>query len=1041
MFEQVRPFPHVGLAVSVRDAYKEEISNIVSDDAAFAAHHGFRGRVAKAARRFFAHYKLPEPNVPVLDPEYENPLFLKLLCQVLRNRGDLRLSDPPSFSELLQMVLVDANARLATALDYDPSERYVQRAVALLGRMMAEQNTDVLPWTLVIDELRKLKSSETKSRSLAQHLVAEDLLVRLPGPNADIYDEQVRFAYQRFSDYAVIGELLHHELATGGTGAQTLGRNLREAEWFPAARTWVEAVATLSPELGGPELPEIAANFAEHPALRSAFLHSIVWRKRSAISAATEGYVRTLLSGRDDAREETFETLLSVAARPGHALNAEWLHRFLRSMAMPERDSVWSTAIFGGWNKDGAVKRLIEWAWQEHVATGLPADVLRLATLALAWMLTTSNRFVRDRATKALVSLLENDIGALQEVMHRFAGVPEPYLQERLYAIAYGCAMRTRDIDELGRLAQGTYDHVFRQRRPPPSVLLRDHARGIVEIARHHKAHVDCEPELLVPPYNSEVPPEPPTDEELRRNFYGHRLDDKHGGSARIYQSVTHDDFNHYIIRDVTYWSETLGGVTLRRSPRKLFAALLNKLPDDTREAMAELSQLYGRLDRLSADDEQRPKIMRALSVAEKILPRWIGKAHTRLFLNRIKPFLQNSYDAEFNDHFSIERFERLILQRVLELGWRDELLGQFDATISFQGREGHKPERIGKKYQWIAYDELHARISDNYGLADTNTCVMDSADWERGLWPTNHRDIDPSMLLRSTPRDAWGANHSNWWTPHSYTSWRSKPTPDKWLKSSADVPPIVDFIQLRDASGERWLLLDGFHLWRHKVEAEGSWRPTRDRQELHLIFRSYITKASTLPAVLAWGKKQNWINDRLPSAEHHFHVHLFEHYWSPHFDYPLDEEWITKVWPDNDLPAPIVATTGEYLCEHGTYDCSVDSTVTISMPSRWLAEKLKIRPIGRNADFTTMEGKVVVTDPSTREQGQSVVLARQDAIRELLRSEKLAIFWTLLGEKNYYPPERSSQWPGRLTLLGIYSLKGDQITGEFRTEFHPGRN
>ena len=87
------------------------------------------------------------------------------------------------------------------------------------------------------------------------------------------------------------------------------------------------------------------------------------------------------------------------------------------------------------------------------------------------------------------------------------------------------------------------------------------------------------------------------------------------------------------------------------------------------------------------------------------------------------------------------------------------------------------------------------------------------------------------------------------------------------------------------------------------------------------------------------------------------------------------------------------------------------------------------------------MEGKVVVTDPSTREQGQSVVLARQDAIRELLRSEKLAIFWTLLGEKNYYPPETSSEWPGRLTLLGIYSLKGDQITGQFCTEFHPGRN
>jgi len=153
-----------------------------------------------------------------------------------------------------------------------------------------------------------------------------------------------------------------------------------------------------------------------------------------------------------------------------------------------------------------------------------------------------------------------------------------------------------------------------------------------------------------------------------------------------------------------------------------------------------------------------------------------------------------------------------------------------------------------------------------------------------------------------------------------------------------------------------------------------------------------------------------------------------------------MEDEWITEVWPENDLRAPVVPTTGEYMCEHGTYDCSVDSTVTISMPSRWLAEKLKIQPIGRNADFVTKDGKILVTDPSTRERGQSVVVARQDEICELLRSEDLAVFWTLLGEKNYYPPERSSQWPGRLTLLGIYSLKGDQISGGFRTEFHPGR-
>ena len=110
-------------------------------------------------------------------------------------------------------------------------------------------------------------------------------------------------------------------------------------------------------------------------------------------------------------------------------------------------------------------------------------------------------------------------------------------------------------------------------------------------------------------------------------------------------------------------------------------------------------------------------------------------------------------------------------------------------------------------------------------------------------------------------------------------------------------------------------------------------------------------------------------------------------------------------------------------------------------MPSRWLAAKLKIRPRGRTADFVDDDGETVVFDPSTRDRGQSVVVARTNAMRELLASEGLAIFWTLLGEKNYYPPELEKNWPGRLTLLGIYSLQDDEIHGDFRTEFHSGRN
>jgi hypothetical protein len=735
--EQLRQFRYLALAVSVRDAYLDDIKPILTGDVAFATHTGFRGRVAEAARRFFAHYKLPQPNVPILNQEFENPLFLKLLCEALTSRGDLRLSDPPSFSELLEMILDDANARLAIALDYDPAERYVQRAVELLAQMMARQNSDVLSWPNVIDELRKLKPSDTRSRSLAQHLVAEDLLVRVPGADNNQQD-RVRFAYQRFSDYSIASELLRSEIANSGSGAETLRRSITQIRNFPAALSWVEALATLSPELGGPELPAVAANFANDAALRSAFLHSVVWRKASAVSAETEKHVRDLFFAGNYEREDTLQALLSVVARPGHALNADWLDRLLRPMSMPQRDAIWSHAIFGAWGEEGAVKRLIDWAWQEQAGVDLPPDVVRLAAMALIWMLTTSDRFVRDRATKALVSLLEHDLQLVIALLDRFVDVSEPYLQERLHAVAYGCAMRATNIDQLGALAQKVYDRTFRSRYPPSSVLLRDHARGIVEVARRRKAPIDYDPELIVPPYRSDPPADPPEDDELRKAFHSDTYDDEYRGTARIYESVTGDDFNHYVIKDITWWSNSLGGVRLRDSPRRLFTLLQDKLPESSREVLQQLSQLYAEGERGSLDAARTKQIQTALQIAERHLPELIGSKHLRLFLSKIRPYLKNRHEPDFTNHFPIERFERLILQRVLDLGWRNDLLGDFDTNVPSAGREPNKQERVGKKYQWIAYDDLHARISDNYGLADTNSEVMHRG--QLGARPLAHR-------------------------------------------------------------------------------------------------------------------------------------------------------------------------------------------------------------------------------------------------------------------------------------------------------------
>jgi hypothetical protein len=377
----------------------------------------------------------------------------------------------------------------------------------------------------------------------------------------------------------------------------------------------------------------------------------------------------------------------------------------------------------------------------------------------------------------------------------------------------------------------------------------------------------------------------------------------------------------------------------------------------------------------------------------------------------------------------------------VLELGWTCERFNEFDKNLRGSGRDAHKAERIGKKYQWIAYDEFHARISDNFGLAEKGYSIMQDEDLERGTWPNSFRDIDPSLLLQRSPHDGWGVNQRNWWTPHNYNAWTSASTPLNWLQQTEDLPSPTDFLELVGPDKQKWLVLDAYNNWQRK-ESIGEFQGRKlDRQEIHYIFRSYLVPREHLSAVIAWGKKQDWINDRLPSAPDYHGPYLHERFWSPFFDWPLNEDWITQVWQINDLPHPVLQTTHDFTCSDSWFDCSVEKGFSISMPSRWLANKMGLKINGRRGDFVDSKGNIVTFDPSTREPGHSTLVIQREALREFLEREKLSLIWTLLGEKNIYPPETTGpNWLGRLTILGIYSWQGAQISGDFRKEFFKGR-
>lgn len=249
---------------------------------------------------------------------------------------------------------------------------------------------------------------------LADHLIAQGYLDKVPAPQ--------NWA-AAFSDGGVLAAVIADEYVAPGL---------------------LEALFVQVAERADTELIKFAPQLATRWEAAAAFRQSLIWRSKAAFSDATREVLFDLSQYDDDLRE-TLDVLLTLAIVPDHPFNANFLEQLLRKYTIAERDSWWSSYLSRAWGTQGAVDRLVDWAWAIRADAVIADDVLDLCGTSLAWMLTTPHRFLRDRATKALVNLFTGRLAGMVRLVDRFADVDDPYVTERVYAIAYGVAMRGRN--------------------------------------------------------------------------------------------------------------------------------------------------------------------------------------------------------------------------------------------------------------------------------------------------------------------------------------------------------------------------------------------------------------------------------------------------------------------------------------------------------------------------------------------------------------------------------------------------------------------
>ena len=365
--------------------------------------------------------------------------------------------------------------------------------------------------------------------------------------------------------------------------------------------------------------------------------------------------------------------------------------------------------------------------------------------------------------------------------------------------------MWSHDPDQVGAVASSVYSRVFASGSPPPHILLRDYARGIVERAIHLKAPVEIDVNLIRPPYNSNWPTIP-SEEEIKPylpDWLTDAGDEGRGqwGRNRIGSSVLDDDFARYVIgtnSGITNWLSLRLVEPPWKSSEELTEELLGQFSAEesaawekykaAKDALSRVSlgawlgklsgDLSGELEAGSASSLSSEELEEADRAIRCVEERDAALAELRSIVardhaQRLEALVSAEKENRSPPQFDLRLLQRYILWRVFDLGWTTERFGVFDRTvIGYNGRAAHKAERIGKKYQWIAFYEILALVADHFqyrgeflGPQDATYC---------GPWQDWLRNIDPSCTMRTTPGGtSWGGHVPAWWGALSYSNWK----------------------------------------------------------------------------------------------------------------------------------------------------------------------------------------------------------------------------------------------------------------------------
>lgn len=492
LIAKARSYLNLKIIVSCRSIYLEEyldeekISGMLQ-----VPHNGFDEMEVEALGSFCEYYGVNINYDTTCVPEFMNPLFLKMLCEIAVEKEDKTVVVDDI--QTLMNEFFDIKNKIISK-HYLESLSVKDKVVSLVlddvTQYMSDNDQYSISWfelrTIVSDTLDKFGLKE-KASGFIKALISENLL-----READEKGTEITFAYQKFYEYLYAKKYVNMEMNV----------IIRAVEDKKVTLGTLEMIQILYMQEMREEFVS-KINDRIHNEAVATFMSGLYWRNVNEINEKTIVEIEKLLYSLNETDiRQVILGLITISTKCNCAVNAYYIHEKLSSLNLYRRDYVLSFFLLKQYDQVKVVSDMCERAIALR-STAFASDNILLWKILLCWGTGSNDIKLRDKASKGLTNLFKLYPLDMLTIIDMFKDVKDDYIHERIWQSIYSALVLLNERKYFVPILSYIKNNIILAGAWPQNVLLRDYLRNIFEYTFYKGWCSEQDVVSVRPPYKS----------------------------------------------------------------------------------------------------------------------------------------------------------------------------------------------------------------------------------------------------------------------------------------------------------------------------------------------------------------------------------------------------------------------------------------------------------------------------------------------------------------------------------------------------------